>query len=293
MGGGGTAVNDTLIVYFSQGGTNKLAATSIGGCMQEAGHGVDLWNLKDGPPPSPLNYKLLGIGTPTYYYRAPFNVTDYVNSLPDLTVLSTFVFVVHGAYRGSTGNTVRQALGQKGVREIGCFHCFGADFFHGYLKEGCLLSPDHPTKEELKRARDFGHEVAARFAGAPYIAPDKDPPARLIYRFERFLANRVFVKYIYSRSFRVSNQCRPDCDLCIRQYPCQNIRRDGSGRLQWGSNCLLCLSCEMNCPVDAITSPVSWPLFRPFMVLKTWLARRDPSLENVRVVHRHGVTTRL
>jgi len=293
MGVEGTAVNDTLIVYFSQGGTNKLVATSICSSMREAGHGVDLWNLKDGPPPSPLNYKLLGIGTPTYYYRAPFNVTDYVTTLPDLKGLSTFVFVVHGAYRGSTGNTLRQALGQKGAREIGYFHCFGADFFLGYLKEGCLLSPDHPTKEELDSARDFGRDIAARFDGAPYVTPEKDPPARLIYQFERFLANRMFVKHIYSRSFRVSNQCLPDCDLCIRHCPCQNIRRDGRGRLRWGSNCLLCLSCEMNCPVDAIISPVSWPIFRPFMLLNTWLARRDPSLENVRVVHRRGVTTRI
>ncbi|MDH3391052.1 MAG: hypothetical protein OEL85_04555 [Desulfobulbaceae bacterium] len=49
----------------------------------------------------------------------------------------------------------------------------------------------------------------------------------------------------------------------------------------------------MNCPEDAITSPVSWPIFRPFMVLNTWLASRDPSLENVRAVHRRGVTKRL
>jgi len=286
-------VNDTLIVYFSQGGTNKLVATSIGDSLQESGHGVDLWNLKDGPPPSPLNYKLLGIGTPTYYYRAPFNVTDYVNTLPNLAGLSTFVFVVHGAYRGSTGNTVRQELDQKGAREIGYFYCLGADFFLGYLKEGCLLSPNHPKIDELNQAWDFGREVAARFEGAPFVALDKDPPVRLLYRLERFLANRVFVKHIYSRSFRVSKQCRPDCDLCIRQCPCKNIWRDGSGRLRWGRNCLLCVSCEMNCPEDAITSPISWPIFRPFMVLNTWLARRDPSLENVRVVHRHGVTKRL
>lgn len=285
-------MNDTLIVYFSQGGTNKLVATSIGDSLLEAGYGVDLWNLKDGPPPSSLNYKLLGIGTPTYYYRAPFNVTDYVNALPELTGISTFVFVVHGAYRGNTGNTVRRVLTEKGAREIGYFHCLGADFFLGYLNEGCLLSPDRPTKEELNSARDFGREVAARLDGAPYVAPENDPPARLLYRFERFLANRMFVKHIYSRSFRVSNRCSPDCDLCIRQCPCKNIRRDVSGRIRWGRNCLLCVSCEMNCPEDAITSPISWPIFKPFMMLNTWLARRDPSLENVRVVHRHGVTTR-
>ncbi len=286
-------MKDVLIVYFSQRRSNERVAKAIGNSMAEAGHGVDLWNLKDGPPPSPLDYRLLGVGTPTYYFRAPFNVTDYVNALPALEGLYSFVFVVHGAYQGNTGNTVRQALRLKGAREIGYFRCYGPDFFLGFLKEGCLLSPDHPTDEELNRASVFGREVDARMNGAPYSMTPYDPPARLIYRFERFLANRMFVKHIYSRSFRVSDTCRPDCDLCIRQCPCENIRRDDTERLRWGQNCLLCLSCEMNCPEDAITSPVSWTIFRPFIMINTWIARRDPSLDNATVVHKRGVTTRL
>jgi len=40
-------------------------------------------------------YKLFGIGTPTNY-RAPFNITDYVNTLPALNGLYSFVMAASG-----------------------------------------------------------------------------------------------------------------------------------------------------------------------------------------------------
>jgi flavodoxin/NAD-dependent dihydropyrimidine dehydrogenase PreA subunit len=282
-----------LIVYFSQRGTNGRVAEAISTGLRENGCQVTLWNLRDGPPPSPRDFDLLGIGTPTYYYRPPFTVTDYVKSLPDLSGISAFVSVVHGAYRGNTGNVIRRALRLKGAREVGYFCCFGADYFLGYLKEGCLFSPDHPTAEELGHAEIFGGTIAARLAGARYVTPDDDPQLPVVYRLERFLANRLLVKLIYSRSFRVNRRCRPDCDICIKHCPVENIRRGDNGRLAWGRSCLLCLSCEMNCPEDAITSPVSWPIFRPFMIYNTRRACQDPLLDSARVIHRRGLTTRL
>lgn len=282
-----------LIVYFSQRGTNGRVAEAIGAGLREKGYQCALWNLKDGPPPSPRDYDLLGIGTPTYYYRPPFNVIDYVKSLPDLSGIPTFVFVVHGTYLGSTGKTIRRALRLKGAREVGYFHCHGAGFFLGYLKEGYLFSPDHPTAEELGRAEIFGREIAARIAGAPCPSPDEDPRLPMIYRLERLLANRMLAKLFYSRLYRVNERCRPDCDLCIKQCPVQNIRRAGNGRLAWGRNCLLCLSCEMNCPEEAITSPASWPIFRPFMIYNSRHAFRDPALDHARVIHKRGQTQRL
>lgn len=282
-----------LIVYFSQTGTNERVAEVIGKSLSLEGYQVDLWNLKNGSPLAPREYELLGVGSPAYYYRAPFNVTDFVNSLPSLSGLPTFVFVVHGAYRGNTGNTIRRTLRLKGAKEVGYFCCYGADHFLGYLKEGCLLSPDHPSKEELESASMFGHDIAARVEGTPYTRPGDDPDAQVINRLERFLANRIFVKYFYSRFFKVNAMCRPECDLCIRQCPVQNISRGDGGRLVWGRKCLLCLSCEMNCPEDAITSPVSWPIFRPFMICNTRHACQDPALESTKVTHKRGRTIRL
>ena len=282
-------MSQSLIAYFSLGGTTTRVAESIA-----AGLGkdrVDLVNIKDGQPPSLSAYDLLGIGTPAYYYRPPFNVLDYLDSLPNLDGLSTFVFVLHGTYRGDTGNIVRHTLAQKGAKEVGYFCCYGADSFLGYLKEGYLFSPDHPTAEELTRAEDFGRQVAGRIVGQEYIRPENDPPPAIVYRLERFLVNRWLTKQVYSRLFRVNEKCTA-CGLCIKQCPTGNITEGRAGHPVWGRNCLLCLNCEMQCPEDAIASPASWPLFRPTMMYNVHQASRDPSLDHVQVKHSQGRTQR-
>lgn len=281
-----------LIVYFSQGGTNERIAEAIGAGLRNSGYSIDLWNLKDGDPPDPVDFDLLGMGSPTYYYRPPFNVMNYLNSLPNLAGLPVFVFVVHGTYRGDTGNRIRQTLTTIGAKEVGYFYCYGEGYFLGYLKQGYLFSADHPTAKEIARAETFGQKIADRLAGEPYDRPKDDPVLPFMYRLERFLTNRVFVKHIYSRLFKVNERCSFECDICVKQCPMGNITRGKDGQIEWGQNCLLCLSCEMKCPEEAIKSPASWALFRPFMLYNTSRGSLDPLLDHARVVHKRGQTRR-
>jgi len=148
-----------LIVYYSQGGTTDKVAKKIATGLHAAEYQTDLYNIKEKSPPETVGYDLLGIGSPTYYFRPPFNVTDYLNSLPKLYGLPTFVFTLHGTYQGDCGNIIRHALVQKEAQDVGYFHCHGADYFYGYLKEGYLFSPDSPTAGELAQAEDFGRRL--------------------------------------------------------------------------------------------------------------------------------------
>lgn len=278
----------SLIVYFSQGGTTARVAEHIATGLRSTAHHVDLFNLKDGRPPDPTGYDLLGIGSPTYYFRPPFNVMDYLNRLPNLGEIPTFVFVLHGTYRGDSGNDIRHALDKKGTQDLGYFHCRGADHYLGYLKERYLFSPDHPTDEELAQAEAFGREVAARLAGKQYAKSENDHPTALVYRLERFLTNRWLVRQIYSKLFRVEAENCAACGDCMEQCPTGNITENKDGHPVWGCNCLLCLTCEMICPEEAITSAVDWPIFRPFMIYNVRQASGDPSLDFERVVYRQG-----
>jgi flavodoxin/Pyruvate/2-oxoacid:ferredoxin oxidoreductase delta subunit len=280
----------SLIVYFSQGGTTARVAESIATGLRAAEWQADLCNMKDEQPPEASGYDLIGIGSPTYYFRPPFNVMDYVESLPYLGGLASFVFVLHGTYRGDAGTIIRHTLARKGAREVGYFHCRGADYFLGYLKRGYLFSPGDPTAEELAEAEMFGREVAAHLAGQPYARPEEDRPAAAIYRLERFLVNRWLIRQIYSRLFTVDAKKCNACGLCMKLCSTGNITKDKDEHPVWGRNCLLCLTCELKCPKDAITSPVSWPLFSPFMIYNLRHASRDPALDHVRVIHNHGRT---
>ena len=283
----------SLIVYFSQGGTTAQVAESIATGLHTAGYQIDLCNMRNEQPPDPGGSDLLGIGSPAHYYRPPFNVMDYVDSLPDLDGLPVFVFVLHGTYRGDTGNIIRRALARKRTQEVGYFHCYGADFFLGYLNEGYLFSRDHPTAEELAQAEVFGRAVAAHLAGKPYVRPKDDPVPPMFYRLERFLLNRWVTSQVFSRLFGVYAKKCDGCDVCIEVCPTGNITKDHNGRPVWGRDCLLCLTCQLRCPEDAITSPVSWSLFRPLMIHNARDAARDPAIDHVRVTHSHGETQRV
>lgn len=258
--------------------------------LRGAGHVVDLHNLKDGPAPASSGYDVLGIGTPAYYFRPPFLVTDHLNSLSDLDGKPFFVFILHGSYPGDTGSMVRRAMEGKGGREIGYDRYHSAGYFLGYLKRGYLFSPNHPKPDTLVRAGRFGQKVAARLAGGEYRKADRDPGTHLVYRIERFLTNRLFSRQVFSRLFRLDRGRCTACGLCARSCPTRNICEDERGLPLWGRDCILCFSCEMRCPKDAINSTVTWFLFRPFTQYNVWRASRDPKLENARVEHRQGRT---
>ena len=261
--------------------------------MRTADCQVDLCNIKHEQPPDINGYDLLGIGLPAYYFRPPFNIMDYVNSLPSLEGISTFVFMLCGSYCFNASNPIRQTLSRKGGQEVGYFKCYGAGFFLGYLREGYLFSPDHPTKKELLQAEAFGREIVAHLTNKQYIRPkyDKHPP--IIYCLERFLTNRWLIKHIYSKMFKVDIKMCTTCGLCIRVCPNRNIIEGKGGIPVCGSNCLGCLSCEMKCPEEAITSVLRLPIFRLFAIHNVRHASRDPSLDYVRVIHSHGQTKKV
>ncbi len=272
-----------LIVYFSQSGTTAQVAECIATGLRSEGYQVDLCNMNGQQPPDVGGYELLGIGSPVYYFRPPFNVMDYVNSLHDLEGIPAFVFVMHGAYRFDGGNPLRHTLSRKGACEAGYFHARGPDLFVGYLKEGYLFSPGHPTEEELAQSEAFGREVAACVGGKSYFRPEDDRPPSMIYRLERFATGRWFARQVYSRLFRVDKNRCTSCGVCMELCPAGNITEGRGRRPVWGHDCLLCLTCELKCPEEAITSVISWPLFRPFMIYNTRCTARDPSIDHVRV----------
>jgi len=283
----------TLITYFSQGGTTEKVARTIGDGLVGKGHDVDFHAMNGGGDPDLDGVDVLGVGLPVYYFKPPFKVMDVVSGLSDLNGRPFFVFLLYGTVHADAGTVVRHALRGKGGREIGYFVTKGADYFYGYLHRGYLFSPENPTPLDLSGARTFGETVAERVAqGASVRAVDDGQPA-WVYRIESLLSNRWFTKWMYSRLFTVKKDDCSGCGQCVTVCPMNNITADENGRPVWGSNCLLCLYCEMKCPQEAIVSPIKWPVFAPFMAYNVWKARADPAIDHVRVIQENGRTRRM
>lgn len=137
-----------LIAYFSQGGATRLISEQILKGIKDKQFRVDLYDIAAGQPPDINNYDMIGIGSPAYIYRPPFNVLEYIKNLPDLDGLPFFIFVLYGTKPGTTGDSLRNGLSLKSVKEIGYAKFKGADFYLGYLQRGFLFSPDNPNKDE-------------------------------------------------------------------------------------------------------------------------------------------------
>ncbi len=282
----------SLIVYYSMYGTTGRVADSIASGLRATGYQVDLHNLKDGPPPAPGGYDLLGVGSPVYFYQPAVNVLDYVNSLPDLAGLPAFSFLLYGSYIGEAGNIIRRALARKAAREVGHFHCRGNDIFLGYLRLGYLFSPDRPTDEELSQAGDFGRNVSAVVAGQLYTRPPDDP-RDFVRWMESLVMTPWLVGHFHSRMFSLNRKACLACGLCINQCPTRNLTADKDGRPVWGNTCVFCVHCEMHCPQGAITSTFSWPVIRPLLRYNVKVAANDPEIEHVRVELKRGRLRRL
>lgn len=282
-----------LLIYLSLRGTTEKTAGAIAAGLRSAGYLVDLCNMAHESPSRPEGYDLLGIGSPAHYFRLPFNISDYLHVLRPLDGLPFFSFMLYGSYPGEAGNLLRKALSGKGGREVGYFHCRGADYYQGYLQEGYLFSPDNPVPEELAAAERFGGKTAAVLSGAEaYTPPPFDPPLELIFRIERSLASRGLVRTVYIRLFHVDRSRCEACGRCMSGCPTGNISADDDGRPVWRNDCLLCLYCQMQCPGEAISTPINWRVFRTILGYNIAYSLGDPSVEYVRVSHRRGETRR-
>jgi flavodoxin/ferredoxin len=282
-----------LIAYFSQGGTTEAIAKKISDGLQDEKFQVDLHNIAESEPPDISGYDMIGIGSPVYIYRPPFNVSDYLNSLPELNDLPFFVFMLHGTLTGTAGSIIRKRLTRKGGKEIGYAKFKGADYFVGYLQRGYLFSPDNPSKEELKKAESFGHEIVSSISGAEYVKPAMDSLPPIVYTMERMITTKSQVRYILSRFFKADKKKCTSCGKCIKYCFKKNISFDQNDLPQWGRDCILCFYCEMKCPEDAITSPVDWLIMAPFMNYNVRMGLKNRSIDKVKVVHSKGKTVRI
>ncbi len=195
-----------LIVFFSQGGTTKRVAQAVSKGLSAHGHEVDLHDLSDGPPPDHGRYDVLGIGCPAHYYRPAIIVCDYLATLSGLSGKPVFTFVLYAAYVGDAGNVVRGALEAKGGNELGYARFRGAGRFLGYLRHGYQFSPADPSSDAIAEAERFGGDLAERLAGSTHVPAAHDPSPPAVYRLERFLTSRFFIRQVYSRLFRVDRR---------------------------------------------------------------------------------------
>lgn len=274
-----------LILYHSVTNTTARVAESIAEGLREAGYQTRLCNINKEACPDISNYDLIGFGTPVYFFQIPLNITDCIDNLPGLNNKRSFAFLLNGSYAWNAADFLKRSLKKRGAEIIGWFSAYGADYFIAYNRLGVLASPNHPTEEELNRAKLFGFEIGSGSSQDKWPSITRKPP--LVYRIEQILCGRWFVRNIYQKLFYLKKKKCIKCDICYKNCPTGNISVGKSGYPQWGDKCILCFTCELRCPKEAVKC-LAWPMFAPFMRYNVNGILKDDSLEKSKVRHHKG-----
>ncbi len=286
-------MSTALILYFSKGGTTTKVAGAIAEGLKEKGCDVELCAIKDASPESASKYDIIGLGSPVYYYQLPYNVAEFIKAFPTLRGKSFFTFLLYATHKFDTVEQINKIMRSKNAKPLGDFSCFGEGYFLGFLKRGTQFSPDHPTKEELDEAVDFGKEIMVQYNNSIDKVTEEHSRAPLVYSIERFLMSPWLSKNVYSRLFKVARNKCTSCGVCMDECPVGNVSEDKNGQPVWGKDCILCLYCEFKCPNNAISSPLNLPTFSPFINYNLHGAVKDPGVSHVSVDFNKGRVNRL
>ncbi len=271
-----------LIIYYSQSGTTEKIAEQISSGLKSK-YKVTSINIRDAKPENIGDFDLIGIGSPVYFFRPVYVILNFIKGLPQLGNIPFFVFLLYGTHYFNAYKYIEKIIKRKGGNIIGYNNFKGEDLFLGYLKRGFLFSPDSPKNNDLARAEKFGYDIIAAAEKKISYAPEGISHAGFIYALERLILTQWLTNNVYSRFFKADKNKCDSCGICIKVCPSNNISKDKSDRISWGRNCLICLSCGLKCPKDAITSPADWFIMRPFLFYNVQMGSHDPSIEFVKV----------
>jgi len=248
---GGEITMKTLIVCFSQtGNTLKVAERIRAGIVSVTGQ-CDLMNLSDVDTDSLADYDLVGLGCPVFYYQEPFNVSDFIEALPDLAGRQWFVFCTHGSVIGNTFPSVVERLKKKKISVIG---------YHDTYADGTLpfypyptLTTGHPDNIDLDAANSFGREIAERSQriaeGDDALVPElAEVPAEWAQTAKSL--NLDFMDQMMPK-LRVDMEKCTHCHICEENCPVEGIDIEADPpRIQ--EPCVYCWYCAKICPTLAI-----------------------------------------
>ena len=225
-------------------------ARAIASGLDEAGLPSQLARLEEASKVDLAQFELIGLGTPVFYYKEPFNVKDFIKGLPSLKGKSAFLFITTGGHPTNTLLRIAKLLEKKGATVIAAFQAFGYDTFPAYIGQDRMKG--HPTEEELKEAERFGRGLPGRLeeilSGQRSLLPGFKREYGKFFRLSLILKPSI-MRLVLPKKIIIQEKCTA-CGLCAEKCPVGNIELRPLP--QFGKKCIYCYFCERICPEEAI-----------------------------------------
>ena len=196
-----------------------------------SGNKCEIINIKSADAKNLDDFDLIGIGTPTFYYREPINVRTFIQRMNKMDGKHCFIFCTHGSLIGNTFYYMNEELIKKDYLVISTFDSYSESSLQFYPK--IMHTTEHPDDIELKEAKKFGENICNISLRV------KNGESDLIPKFE-LIENTWWAKQSKILTLKILRKF----------YPKFRINKD---------KCVKCLTCQESCPVDAINVEIDPP----------------------------------
>jgi len=272
-----------LVIYFSQGGSTKKVALSIGEGAREVAEKVDVKNIKNVPNEMLDEYNLIGLGSPIWKADPP-NIRRFYQNVPEQNGKHIFSFCTHGTMPSFYFPVVLPNLKKAG------FTVIGSAAWYGNVVMPAMPEPyytaGHPDEQSLAEAKAFGREMVERSkrinAGETDLIPPM--PKNDIDKNQAVAIVNMLLNYgnPQGKIIRDPEKCiYPKCTRCV-DYCTMDYNNLSCSPQKFGSEGTLCDDnhecawCFMICPTGAIN-------LEPDITehMKPVIGQRKPLFENI------------
>lgn len=232
-----------MILYFSGTGNSKYAAEKVAELIGDEPVSLNAL-IKAGDSSEIDAGGRLVIATPTYAWRIPNLVRDWIEKTPFVNAGKVWFVMTCGSEIGNADRYNRALCEEKGFEYMGTLQV--------RMPENYLAMFPVPGEEKCREIIAAADPVIKD--GAELIAGGKGFPKPRCNGYDRLMSgpvNKLFYKTaVKPGAFRAEDKCI-GCGLCEKLCPTNSIRLE-AGRPVWSSGCTHCMACISHCPKEAI-----------------------------------------
>ena len=231
-----------MILYYTGTGNSAHVAKRLGALLHDETENL-FGRLREQDHTGLYSDDAWVIVTPTYAWRVPHIVTDWLRKTELIGSRSVYFVMTCGDGIGDAGKHAEKLCRQLGLRYMGCAAVI--------MPENYIAMFDAPDEAEARRIVDAAEptvrRIAAKIAGGEALTqPVKRTDALLSGAVNR----GFFALWVKDRAFTVSDACI-GCGLCGQVCPMKNVSLE-NGRPRWHGKCTHCMACITRCPMQAI-----------------------------------------
>lgn len=247
-------VGRALVLWYSQTGHTQRCGRVLAKTLAQKGVMVESSDLRDFQPEKMVDFDLLVLGSPVFYYDTPGYVKDFIGSLPDLRGLPVASYVTFGGPEGNQDNanySILHLLSEKngvpvGEKSFQSLSSFPLAWSEDSVNDKTWNARHLPDEDTFQSVRDYAGQLLEQVKANRAETVVKKLTLR---EFSTLFDLEWWTKKMVKNHSLVKENC-VQCGACVEKCPVNAI-----DLVQYQVDttaCVLCFGCINACEYQAV-----------------------------------------